>query len=240
MATIPALNTRKRDHRFYLFISILLAAIVFAGFARTFFLNHYFERLHLRPMFILHGIVFSSWIALVILQSSLISARQVAIHRRLGYASIALVLLMIGFAWAMSIDAVRRGFTPTPAVPPLRFFAISFFDLVNFVVLITAAYLYRNRAEIHKRLILVSTIVILTPATARIMFLFSDQAVLIKAYAFDIAILLICVAYDAVTTRRLHRAYLYGGGLFILSIPARLLISGTDAWLAFAHRITGV
>ncbi len=239
MATIPVLNTRKRDHRFFLFISILLAAIVFAGFARTFFLNSYFAKLQLRPVFVVHGIVFSSWIALIITQTSLIAAKQVQIHRKLGYASIGLVLLMIGFGWYMAVDAARRGFTPTPAVPPLRFFAISFFDLINFVILITAAYLYRNRAEIHKRLIIVSTIVILPPATARIVFLFSDNAPLIKAYAFDIVVLLICAGYDLATRRRVHPAYLYAGGLFILSIPARLLIAGTDAWLAFAHFVTG-
>lgn len=239
MATVPLPNTRLRDRKFYLFISVLMALLVFAGFARSFFLNGFFLKLHLRPMFIAHGVIFSSWIALIIVQTSLISAKRVALHRKLGYASIALVLLMIGFAWAMSIDSTRRGFTPTPAFPPLRFFAIQFFDLLNFVILVTAAYLYRNRAEFHKRFILLSTIVILTPATARIFFLFTSDGVLFKAYALDIAVLLICVGYDLVTRRKLHPAYLWGGGLFILSIPARLLISATDGWLKFAHWVTG-
>lgn len=239
MATVSALNTRKHDHRFYVFISILIALIVFTGFARTFFLNNYFEKLHLRPLFIIHGTVFSSWIALLIIQTTLISTKQVRIHRRLGYASIALVILMVALGWIMSVDSARRGFTPTPAVPPLRFFAIQFFDLLNFVILITSAYLFRNRPEIHKRLILVSTIVILTPATARIFFLFTTNGVLIKAYALDIFVLLVCVAYDVIVRRRIHPAYLYGGGLFVLSIPVRILIAGTDAWLAFAHRVTG-
>jgi hypothetical protein len=239
MASTPAIGARMRDNRFFSFISVLLAALVFAGFARSFFLNSYFLKLHLRPLFIAHGIVFSTWIGLIIVQTFLISAKQVRIHRKLGYASIAIVAAMIGFGFVMAVDAARRGFTPTPEVPPLRFFAISFFDLINFTILITAAFLYRNRAEFHKRLILVSTIVILTPATARIVFLFSDNGVLFKAYGIDLAVLLICVAYDLYTRRKVHPAYLYAGGLFLVSIPARLIISGTDAWLAFAHRITG-
>jgi len=60
MATSPALAARLRDRRFYLFIAVLTAAIVFAGFARTFFLNGFFAKLHLPSLYILHGIVFSS------------------------------------------------------------------------------------------------------------------------------------------------------------------------------------
>jgi hypothetical protein len=239
MATASAPHARLRDRKFYILISILLATIVFAGFARSFFLNSYFLKLQLRPLFIAHGIVFSTWIGLIIVQTFLISAKQVRIHRKLGYASIAIVVAMIVFGFVMAVDAARRGFTPTPEVPPLRFFAISFFDLINFTILITCAFLYRNKAEIHKRLILVSTVVILTPATARIVFLFSDNGVLFKAYGIDLAVLLICVLYDLYTRRKVHPAYLYAGGLFLVSIPARIIISGTDAWLAFARRVTG-
>jgi len=50
----PALLVRLRDRRFYLFITMLTAALVFAGFARTFFLNRFFERLPLPPLFVVH------------------------------------------------------------------------------------------------------------------------------------------------------------------------------------------
>ena len=60
MATSPALSARLRDRRFYLLLTVLSAAIVFTGFARTFYLNGLFAKLHLPSLFIVHGVVFSS------------------------------------------------------------------------------------------------------------------------------------------------------------------------------------
>ena len=46
--------------------------------------------------------------------------------------------------------------------------------------------------------------------------------------------MVVAIAYDLVSRRRLHPAYLCGGLLIIASQPLRLMISGTPAWLAFA------
>jgi hypothetical protein len=40
-------------------------------------------------------------------------------------------------------------------------------------------------------------------------------------------------AYDAWSRGRVHPAYVWGGALFVLSVPLRLALSGTSAWLAF-------
>jgi len=168
MATSPALAARLRDRRFYLFIAILTAALVFAGFARTFYLNGVFARLHLPSLFIVHGVVFSSWLVVLVAQTALVSARQIRIHQKLGYASIAIVVAMLVLGWIMSVQAAQRGFTPPGGPPPLAFLAFQLFGLFAFIGLIAAAYLLRNRPETHKRLMIGATILILTPAVARI------------------------------------------------------------------------
>ena len=239
MATNPTLTLRARDRRFYFFLGLLLAAIVFIGFARTFYLNSYFARHHLTVLSILHGIVFSSWIVLLVVQSALISSKQVRIHRRLGYASIALVVLIVAFALALTIRSAQRGFTPPGAPPPLNFMAVNFADVVLFPSIVGVALWYRNRPEIHKRLMVVATIAILAPATARIVLLFSSNAILFKAYGISLAILLSCMLYDYLTHRRVHPAYIWGGLVFLLSIPLRLYVGSTAAWLSFAHWMTG-
>jgi hypothetical protein len=35
-----------------------------------------------------------------------------------------------------------------------------------------------------------------------------------------------------------HRAYLWGGALIVISVPLRLAISSTGAWRAFAQLLT--
>jgi hypothetical protein len=239
METNSVLSVRLRDRRFYLSLAMLLATIVFIGFARTFYLNSYFARLPLPPLAILHGIAFSSWIVLLVVQSSLISAKQVRAHRRLGYASIALVVLMVAFALALTIRSAQRGFTPPGAPPPLSFMAVNFADVVMFPSFVGIALWYRNRPEIHKRLMIVATLAILTPAIARILFNFTLKAVLFKAYAISLTILLGCMLYDYFNHRRVHPAYLWGGLILLISIPLRLYIGGTAAWLSFAHWMTG-
>ncbi|HTQ95634.1 MAG TPA: hypothetical protein VMH89_02450 [Candidatus Acidoferrum sp.] len=239
MATNPIVALRAKDRRFYLSLAILIAAVVFAGFARTFYLNGYFARLHLPVLFVVHGIVFSSWIVLLVAQSALISAKRVRVHRRLGYVGIALVVVMVVLGLMMAIRSAQRGFTPPGAPPPLSFMVINFTDMVIFPAFVGSAIWFRNRPEIHKRLMIVATISILAPATARIVLLFSFNAILFKAYGISLAVLLCCMLYDYVTHRKVHPAYIWGGLILLISVPLRLYIGGTAAWLSFAHWITG-
>jgi hypothetical protein len=239
MATSPALSVRLRDRRFYLFIAVLTAAIVFAGFARIFFLNGLFAKLHLPSLFILHGIVFSSWLVILVTQSALVSARRIRIHQKLGYASIAVVVAMFTLGWIMSVQAAQRGFTPPGGPPPLSFLAFQIFGLVLFTGMVGAGYLLRNRPETHKRLMIVATVTILTPALARIFLLFNTKLIIFKALGVQLAILLICMAYDFFARKRVNSAYIWGTLAFVAFIPLSIFIGGTSAWLSVAHWITG-
>jgi len=240
MATSPALAARLRDRRFYLFVAVLTAAIVFAGFARTFFLNGFFAKLHLPSLYILHGIVFSSWLVLLVTQSALVSAKQIRIHQKLGYASIAIVVSMFSLGWIMSVQAAQRGFTPPGGPPPLSFLAFQILGLVLFTALVTAGFLLRNRPETHKRLMIVATVTILTPALARIFLLFNTHLIIFKALGVQLAVLLVCMAYDFFARKRVHPAYIWGSLAFVTFVPLAIFAGGTRAWLALAHWITGV
>jgi hypothetical protein len=240
MATSPALAARLRDRRFYLFVTILTAAIVFAGFARTFFLNGFFAKLHLPSLFIIHGVVFSSWLVLLVTQSALVSAKQIRIHQKLGYASIAIVVSMFTLGWIMSVQAAQRGFTPPGGPPPLSFLAFQIFHLILFSSLVTAGFVLRDRPETHKRLMIVATVSILTPALARVFLLFNAHLIIFKALGVQLAILLICMAYDLFTRKRVHAAYIWGTVAFVAFVPFAIFVGGTRPWLAFAHWITGV
>jgi hypothetical protein len=47
-------------------------------------------------------------------------------------------------------------------------------------------------------------------------------------------------AWDLATRRRLHPVTLWGGLALVLSQPLRLVLSGTDAWMAFARWAVGL
>ena len=236
----PALSAHLRDRRFYLFITLLAAALVFAGFARTFSLKGVYAMLHLPALFIVHGVVFSSWLVILVTQAFLVSARRIRIHKTLGYASLAIVIAMFALGWIMSVDAAQRGFTPPGGPPPLAFLAFQLLGLFAFVALIAAAYLLRNRPETHKRLMVGATILLLTPAVARIFLLFTTNGVLPKTLGVQLALLLGCMAYDFITRKRIHVAWIWSTVAFLLFVFGAIFGGTTRAWLAIAHWITAV
>ncbi len=235
MATQAQANTQRRGRGFYVAVAVISAAIVFAGFARTFYLNAYFAKMDLSAIRIVHGIVFSCWLILFVVQTSLVSAKRTDVHRRLGVFGAGLAALMVILGTAMGIHAAKYGTTNPGLPPPTTFLVVPMFDMIVFATLFAAAYYNRRKPDTHKRLMLVATVSILPAAIARILFLFGVQNVLVPAFVLADVILLACVLYDVAISRRLHHAWLWSGLLVILSLPLRLAIAPTAAWQSFAH-----
>ena len=226
----------RRDRIFFASMAIAVALTVFAGFSRTYFLKGIFGTRALSPFFHLHGLVFTTWIILFVVQVSLVSAGRTDIHRRLGVAGAILAPLMVVIGLMAAIDSARRSFTPPGGPPPLVFFAIPIGDLVVFSTLVAAGLWLRRRSDAHKRLMLLATISILTPAIARLpgVAAAGPLAFLGLTDLFVVA----CLVYDRVGNGRIHRAFLWGALLIIVSQPVRFLIAGTAPWLVFARWVT--
>lgn len=227
---------RLRQDRFFAVMSVIIALTVFAGFSRTYFLKGYFGTKALTPFFHLHGLVFTSWIVLFAVQSALVKAGRTDIHRRLGVAGAFLAPVMVVIGVMAAIDSARRGFTPPNGPPPLVFFVIPLTDLVVFSTLIGAGMWLRRRPQDHKRLMLLATLSILTPAIARLP---GVAAAGPPAFlGLTDLLIVICMVYDKFAHGRVHRAFLWGGLFIIISQPLRFLIAQTDLWLTFARWAT--
>jgi hypothetical protein len=100
-----------------------------------------------------------------------------------------------------------------------------------FASLVGAGLSLRRRRETHKRLMLLATIALLTPALARIPFVGIGRPAMLGTMLFVV----VCLVYDRAAHGRVHPAFLWGGLLLILSMPARLAIGRTGAWLSFAR-----
>ncbi|GAC1636577.1 MAG: hypothetical protein NVS9B14_15580 [Candidatus Acidiferrum sp.] len=239
MATANNVGMQPRGRYFYFLIAILVALLVFIGFARTFFLNSIFAKRDLSALYVVHGIVFTSWILLFITQTWLVASDRIAVHRRLGVAGVVLAAAMIVVGMAIALHAARYGFQTPGLPPPLVFFAVPFFDILVFAVLVGFALYYRHTPDTHKRLMLVAAISMLPPAIARIPLHFLAATLPVSAFVIADLILIGCIAYDVALGRRLHRAFVWGGLLFILSFPLRMILAGTAAWISFARWISG-
>ena len=231
------LTVRRRERLFYVGMAVLIAITVFAGFSRTYFLKSYFGSPDLSLLLHLHGLVFTSWILLFVVQTTLVASRRTDIHRRLGVFGGVLAALVVIMGTATAILRVKGGSNPIPGVPPLSFLAIPLFDMLLFAILVGAALYYRHRADVHKRLMTLATIDLLAAPIARLHFSFLPPGPP-TFFALTDLFIVACIIYDLATRRRVHPATLWGALLIVASQPLRLMISGTPAWLAFAGWLT--
>ena len=235
-APSPRQSPATSDRRFFLFSSIAIALVVFGGFAPTYYLRGYYHTEPLPPVFAIHGAVFSAWVVLFVVQAGLVSARRTDIHRKLGLIAAVLVPLMLVVGYQAAIAAARRGFSTPGLPPPLVFLAVPIFDLLVFPVLVGAALWYRRNPAMHKRLMLLAMLAVVTAAIARLpgVLPYGPPAF----FGLTNLFLLAGIVWDKWTRGRVHPAYIWGGLFLVLSQPLRLVVSGTDTWLRIATWLT--
>src|SRR4051812_19410391 len=87
-------RTRVLEHYMFSTTAGLFAAIVFAGFARTYYLHGVVAAPLPSWIVHVHGLLMTLWVALFVVQAALVSAKQIRIHQRLGYAAIGLAVMI--------------------------------------------------------------------------------------------------------------------------------------------------
>ena len=232
MAIDERTHRSGKDRRFYTWVAIAIPLIILAGFARTYYLKGLFNGPALPGLVHLHGLVMTSWILLFIVQVRLVATRRLNVHRRLGIFGAVLAGLVIVVGVATAISAAARGASPGP--PPLQFLVVPLGDMLVFAILIGTGLYLRKRMEIHRRLMLVGAVNLLTPAIARIPLQFIATGGPLVFFGLTDLCLLACVAYDTIKNRRLHPVFIWSLLFIIASQPLRLILAGTQAWLQVA------
>lgn len=237
MSTEAAPQRRVVERRFYVAAAIGAILVVFAGFARTYYLKGVFGAPAIPELVHVHGIVMTSWFLLFLVQVGLVATRRTNIHRKVGVGGTVLAALMVTVSVATAISAARRGVSPGP--PPLVFLVIPLGDLLVFSILVAAGISLRKKLATHKRLMLMASMGILTPAIARLPFAFVETGGPLVFFGLTDLVILAVIAIDTVRNRRLHPAFAWGALLVIASQPLRLLLGGTDVWMRFATWLVG-
>ncbi len=225
--TKPRLRLRY-DHIFFPTLATLIAISVFVGFAQTYYLHGMLRvpafKAVLAPPFPwivhVHAIVFSSWIVLLMAQTSLVAANRVGLHRRLGLIGFSLACVMLPVALAaMSTQMVRLHPPSRPLVLPW----FQFVDLGVFSALVYLGYRQRRNPPAHKRLVMIGTIALLDAAFGRWPLAIAHHQQMADFSCFFLVLLI--AGYDLFSVRRIHWATALGGVLFVLSkYPIRSLL----------------
>jgi hypothetical protein len=224
----PAMRTR----RIFVPLALLAAVMAAVGFWPSYFGLLLKGTLDTQLVIHLHAAVFVTWLALFIAQAALAATGRIALHVRLGPWLFAFGVLLVamglttafarfGYYYRVEGDLARA---QTRLFGPVR-------DMIVFVPWLAAGWIYRRRPEIHKRIMLVATNVLLVAAIGRMAFLGRPVPEPLFLLVWPLPIY-IAIAYDYVTKRIIHPVYVIGLAAMIamrLVLPLR----GSEAWLAF-------
>ncbi len=222
-------------------MTLALAAGVFVGFSRTFFLKplfpEYQEYVPPESYFFWHGLVFSAWICLLVVQAWLVRSRNVALHRKLGVAGIVVAAAVVVTGLYGALIAANRpgGFIGVP-MSPEAFLIVPVLDIVLFALFVGLALRWRNVPQLHKRLMLFATLSIVQAAFVRINpSILGEFAGPIMQMLLTFGFVLVVAIRDYRTIGRIHAATLWAGIPLFLSQPARFAIAETAAWQALGR-----
>jgi hypothetical protein len=226
--------------RFFPLIALALGAVIVLGFARTYYLRAFFEVPPINLLAHLHGIVFSAWLALFVVQTQLIARNRIDLHMRFGIAGAALAVLVVSVGLVTAIAGA-----PSPRPRPMGFTGLQFmifplFGILFFGVCVAAAIVLRKRAALHKRLMVLGMIAVLGPPVARLIRFFGigDHFIAIQM-GVAAAFVAWALIHDWTTHRMIHPVIALGGLLVVLSWPLRVAIARTDSWVTIARALTG-
>ncbi len=230
---MSAVLARNPDRVFFGAMTGLTFAVIFVGFARTFFLKPLFDTPALAPHIHLHGVVAALWPALMVTQVLLILARNYQLHRTLGMVAVVVAVLFVITAAMASLGKPR----PTEAMRAILILPTH--QLVLFSLFVAAGIRFRREAASHKRLMYLATFITVMTAMRRLQTLLdiptSPYQTLIVA---SVLLLLPLFVYDAFTLRRIHPVTWGGTLLVFAAIPLHSVVGYTAGWQHFADWLT--
>ena len=190
---------------FYLFMSLVLAALVILGFSRTVNAN-LFRANPPRPLLLwMHGAAFSMWVAFFIAQSALVRARKVSVHRLLGWFGAGLAVVMVVLGVMVAVVMTRFDTVVLQQKGIEAFLLVPFSDMIIFGSCIAMAIYWRKKPEYHRRLVFIASCQLMGAAIGRFDFMFNHSLFYL---ALD-GLIVLGMVRDWVVDKRIHKVYLY-------------------------------
>lgn len=225
------------DQRFFTRLAQLLAGLIVFGFLQW-ALRGFVDPLRTPIWIHAHGIAMLGWLGTIVAQNSLAGSGNLALHRKLGWASLGLVLaiLLLGtFAGRMAL-AMHR-------VPPFftdaYFLALTHVEVTVFALTVVVAISMRTQTQWHRRLMIAATVLLMEPALGRLLPMpWLGQIVGgWTVTAVQVGFLAIVARHDARVLGRIHPATLVGMGLVIAVHAVIQVLAGMPMVAEYAEAI---
>lgn len=236
MATIAA--RVQREETFYQRMGIGLALLILFAFGQ-FAARGFVDYRHVPLAVHFHAAAMASWLLLLVVQSTLAQRMDLALHRKIGWVGLVLVLAIPPLAIAACVAMMRAHAVP-PFFTPAFFLTLVAVESLTFAGLVIAAIALRRRTQWHRRLMIGATIILLEPAFGRLL-----PMPLMGGWGEWVAMVLQLVAvgivarHDLGARGKLHAATLLVAGAVVFTHLFDTIVGATPAMIGLAGSIAG-
>ena len=239
-----AARTLQSERLFYVIAASVMLVATLVGFREFFVHGKGFAgdiTRQIVPLVVLHGLVMFSWVILFLVQSLLILNGNRRLHMRIGVVGVVLAGTMVVLG---SITAVLSGRHNPDAYQVLggnRFFlAIALGEMLCFGTLVGIAVSYRRRAEIHRPMMLVASLMVISASLGRCPYIgeFSiKQPLYVMGPPMALGALFLVLQWAM--TRVLNRWYALGYLAFVIAACLFIVVGHSSWWYQIAAALVG-
>lgn len=242
MATVltePARRRMPSRFRIYVPIAVFTLVVAFVGFWANYYGRIFTGTVTTAPIIQFHAAIFIGWLLLVTTQAVLAARGRRALHMRvgnyvMGYGVVVAVVGVIATFAAFEMHLLAGN---SQKARTQLFIGLT--DIATFMPFLAAAWLYRRRPEVHKRLIIVATCTLLIAPVHRMSwFLGGPPPPVVPVLLIWMAPIYAGMAYDWLTRRIVHPVYLIGIVAIVYMKFWRIPIYQSKAWGAFTDWVT--
>jgi hypothetical protein len=197
----------------------------------------------IRTLIIVHGISLTAWVLVFLVQSVLIATGNRRVHIMLGRIAAVLAgfIVVSGFWFNLaSFRLAPPGFVVW-TLTMKQFMILGFYTLAMFAGFVSVGLWYRKRPEIHRPMMLLATLSIMSPAIARIDVLNAlyQGTAIERIFGPSLGMLVLGAAFGVLLQLQsvaAGRALPYVIGYGVLAATQLLIIglARTNAWDTFA------
>ncbi len=243
------------DRNFFLLILLATWAAIASGFGYEMVQMSSQGKLHFPLIVHIHAVVYVGWLVLFTVQILLVRSKNLVLHKKLGLLSFGLIplMLVVGLLTVIIVQKQQYG-TPDG---DLHFICVQFGNLLMFCCFAGIGIYLRKNYVVHKRLMLLATLVFTEPGFARwfsvkigplVGDFFWNYKTLSQGYwrfwGFDVLPTLILILaigmYDLVTRKQLNKAYVWAVLFYVLVTGFEGFLYYSDTWYILMKRMIGV
>jgi hypothetical protein len=234
----------KPERLFYTAAGAIFLVLIVLGFRHYIFEGRHFDGSPIDPSMlatvVAHSSAIFAWFVLFFVQSLLISTHNRRLHMKLGWSVLVVASAIAVTGPLVATRSIRL--VPSAAVfdwPGPQFLLIMYTEIALFVTFVAIGVLNRKRPRVHRPMMLLASLVILTGATGRIPLVgaifgyHTWMALFGPVVALGALLLLVRVAM----TRSVDREFATGYALLVVVTVLAARVAVTNVWVSWAGAI---